>query len=227
MNKPDPQASCLKPEMREIRARVRMDAVTLLATIAAVTATPATATSPSERPKAAPFTTEAERCIIPAATYHVVNPYVLRAILKVESNLNPKAIGRNSNGTVDVGVGQLNSAHFKDLENKGVKPADLMDACVATYVSAWHLSKLLAKHGNTWEAIARYHSGTPYFNRRYQALLNNELVRSGVLAAQILPIPPLQQARQDARTKEAAHGSVPIASGSKFQLSTPQQAKAN
>lgn len=92
VNKPDSQPACLKPQMREIRARFRIDAVTLFATIAALTAIPAVATSPSERPKPTPFTTEAERCIIPAATYHFVNPYVLRAILKVESNLNPKAI---------------------------------------------------------------------------------------------------------------------------------------
>lgn len=140
----------------------------------------------------APFTTEVERCILPAAHYHQVNQYILRAILKVESNLNPNAVGKNDNGTLDVGIGQMNSMHFKELRRHGVTPSDLKDACVGTYVAAWHLSKSIARHGNTWFGIAAYHSATPYFNKRYQILLNNEMVRSGSIQGQILPVPPLR-----------------------------------
>lgn len=154
-----------------------------------------------------PFSTEVERCILPAAEYHVVNPYVLRAILKVESGLKPAAIGKNTNGTVDVGVGQMNSMHFRELQKHGVQPNDLLDACVGTYVSAWHLSKIIVKHGNSWEAIARYHSGTPYFNQRYRALLNNELVRTGVLAGKVVPVPPMIKAGGGEAPKP--HASAP------------------
>lgn len=146
----------------------------------------------ARKPPPPPYTTEPERCIIPAAYYHGVNHAILRAILKVESNLNPQAVGKNDNGTQDVGIGQMNSMHFKELSKFGIAPEHLKDACVGTYVAAWHLKKGIAKHGNTWFAVARYHSATPYFNNRYQILLNNELVKSGVIHGKQLPVPPLR-----------------------------------
>jgi soluble lytic murein transglycosylase-like protein len=141
---------------------------------------------------AAPFSTEVERCIVPASQFHGVNPHVLRAILKVESGLKPTAVGRNANGTMDVGLGQMNSMHFAELKARGVQPSQLFDPCVATYVAAWHLKQNIAQHGNTWTGIASYHSQTPYFNRRYQIMLNNELVRSGAMPGVILSVPPLR-----------------------------------
>lgn len=162
----------------------------------ALLTTTATAASHAQAPKkpatAAPYTTEHERCIIPAAYYHGVNHAILRAILKVESNLNPKAVGKNDNGTEDVGIGQMNSMHFKELSKFGIAPEQLKDACTGTYVAAWHLKKGIAKHGNTWFAVARYHSATPYFNNRYQILLNNELVKAGVIQGKRMPVPPLR-----------------------------------
>jgi len=155
-----------------------------------------------------PFTTQQERCIAPAARYHSVNPYVLRAILVVESGLQPRAVGRNSNGTLDVGMGQMNSAHFKELAGYGISPANLLDPCVSTYVAAWHLRKAMAAGGNTWEGVAKYHSSTPYFNRRYQILLHNELVRARVIAGNILPVPPLKSAGRSAGSTPPAAAVV-------------------
>lgn len=148
--------------------------------------------APSPAPAPAPFTREVERCIVPAATYHQVNPLVLRAILVVESGLNPRAVGKNANGTVDVGLGQMNSMHFKELSQWGISPGHLMDPCISTYVAAWHLKKSVDQGGNTWAGVARYHSATPYFNQRYQVLLFNELVRTGVVQGPRLPVPPLR-----------------------------------
>lgn len=121
-------------------------------------------------------TAEAERCLMPASQFHQVNPQVLRAILKVESGLNPKAIARNRNGTLDVGIGQMNSIHFGELAKFGIAPGHLLDACVGTYVAAWHLRKQIARYGNTWYGIAAYHSATPRHNARYQLLLHHALV---------------------------------------------------
>ncbi|MDZ4056955.1 MAG: lytic transglycosylase domain-containing protein, partial [Polynucleobacter sp.] len=106
---------------------------------------------------------------------------------------NPLAVGKNENGTVDVGIGQHNSMHFKELKRVGFSPEDLKDACIGTYVAAWHLSKSLAKHGNTWFAVATYHSATPYFNKRYQVLIQNELIRSGVISGSISKVPPFKR----------------------------------
>ncbi len=138
-----------------------------------------------------PFSTEVERCIVPASQYHGVNHFVLRSILKIESGLKPGAVGKNRNGTVDIGIGQMNSMHFGELAKYGIAPDHLKDACVGTYVAAWHLSKTIARYGNTWFGVAAYHSATPYFNRRYQALLNNEMVKGGVLEGPFISVPPI------------------------------------
>jgi hypothetical protein len=115
--------------------------------------------------------------------------------LRVESALKPGTLSRNSNGTVDIGIGQINSIHLKELSKYGIGPNHLLDACVGTYVAAWHLKKV-SPSGSTWESIARYHSGSPYYNRRYQILLVNELVKSGVIAGTVQPVPPLNVAGQ-------------------------------
>lgn len=137
------------------------------------------------------FTTPPEQCIVPASAYHSVNPYVLRAILNAESGLKSGALGKNQNGSVDIGIGQINSIHLKELSQFGIGPIHLQDACIGTYVAAWHLKKAIATRGNTWEGVASYHSRTPYFNKRYQALLINEMIRSGAMQGQQLPVPPL------------------------------------
>ena len=122
-----------------------------------------------------------DRCIQSAAEYHDVDPQLLRAILMVESRLNPKAINRNTNGTRDIGVAQINSIHLPVLQVHGIKEDHLMDACINTYVGAWLLRKQIARHGLNWYGIAAYHSTTPDKNYRYQLLVYNELVRSGAI----------------------------------------------
>jgi soluble lytic murein transglycosylase-like protein len=106
-------------------------------------------------------------CVSAASGYHQVNPHVLKAILRVESKLNTQAINRNKNGTVDVGIAQINSVHFKELSKFGISPQHLMNACISTYVAAWHLKKQLTQYGNTWFAIGAYHSAHQPYNRRY------------------------------------------------------------
>ena len=121
------------------------------------------------------------QCVQSASQYHRVNPQILVAIARVESRGNPLAVGRNSNGTLDVGLVQTNSIHFDDLVKKGVAPAHLQDECVSLYVGAWMLSKKMAKHGNTWAAIGAYHSETPQHNYKYQRLIYSELIAMGAI----------------------------------------------
>ncbi len=155
-----------------------------------------------------PFTTLNERCILPASAYYGLNPHLLRAILKVESGLNPAVVNVNKNGTRDVGIGGINSMHFPMLSAYGITPEHLKDACVGTYVSAWHLAKQIAAYGLTWEAVARYHSATPYFNHRYQVLLSNELVRARVIPGRIQPVPPLERSAPKARNTSQGQGAT-------------------
>jgi soluble lytic murein transglycosylase-like protein len=151
--------------------------IRLAGAIAASLAPGAMAAAQARAPGRLPLSVaEPAPCVMPAAQYHGVNPWVLRAILKVESDFNPDAVNRNPNGTVDVGMGQINSIHFSELAAWGIAPANLMDGCVATYVAAWQLSRQVRKHGNSWFGIASYHSTSPCENARYAALLWNVLL---------------------------------------------------
>jgi soluble lytic murein transglycosylase-like protein len=123
-------------------------------------------------------TAAAERCLAPAAQRHGVNPQILRAILWVESGMRADVVNHNRNGSMDVGMAQINSIHFPELAQWGITPQKLLDPCVATHVAAWHLKRGLLKHGNTWFGVAAYHSTTPEHNLRYQQLVQRALVRT-------------------------------------------------
>ena len=116
-----------------------------------------------------------ERCIPAAAQRHRIDPRLLRAVLKVESDLRPWALGRNANGTVDMGMAQINSIHLPELARHGIQSQHLFDPCVASYVAAWLLRKNIDRHGLTWHGVAAYHSLTPEHNQRYQSLLMKAL----------------------------------------------------
>ncbi len=109
------------------------------------------------------------RCINAAAAYHEVNPWVLKAIIFHESRGNALAINHNRDGSVDLGLGQLNSVHLPELARYGVTRELLLDGCTNTYVTAWHLAKQVRQYGNTWLAVGTYHSRTPANRDRYAA----------------------------------------------------------
>jgi soluble lytic murein transglycosylase-like protein len=50
------------------------------------------------------------------AGMYKVHPDILRAITKVESNFNPRALNKNQNGTYDIGIMQINSSWIPVLE---------------------------------------------------------------------------------------------------------------
>ena len=121
-----------------------------------------------------------ERCIPAAAQHHRIDPRLLRAVLKVESDLRPWAFGRNANGTVDMGMAQINSIHLPELARHGIQTQHLFDPCVASYVAAWLLRKNIDRHSLTWHGVAAYHSLTPEHNQRYQGLLMKALYPDAV-----------------------------------------------
>jgi soluble lytic murein transglycosylase-like protein len=114
-------------------------------------------------------------CWDEAARTYKVNPYLLYAIAKTESNLTPGAINRNKNGSYDVGLMQINSAWFPLLARYGISEAQLYPPCVSIYVGAWILAQNMQRLGNTWDAVGAYnapHSGRrlPYALKVYRNL---------------------------------------------------------
>jgi len=54
-------------------------------------------------------------CFEEAGSQYGISPQLLWSIAKTESNFNPRAINRNSNGTYDYGLMQINSSWAKRL----------------------------------------------------------------------------------------------------------------
>jgi soluble lytic murein transglycosylase-like protein len=94
-----------------------------------------------------------------AHRYHV-DPYLLFAIAKVESGMNPYAVGLNHDGSRDVGLMQINSSHFASLRRYGIDEYRLMsDPCTSIMVGASILSDMIKVYGNNWEAVGAYNAG--------------------------------------------------------------------
>jgi hypothetical protein len=98
-------------------------------------------------------------CFEEAGEMYGINPLVLRAIAKVESNFDPETINKNSNGTFDIGVMQINTIWRPVLGEERWKY--LGDACYNTKTGAWILAICINKYGYNWKAIGCYNSQTP------------------------------------------------------------------
>ena len=119
-------------------------------------------------------------CFEEAGAQYGINPQILRAIAKVESNFNPKAINKNSNGTFDVGLMQINSSWAATLGAE--RWNSLGDACSNTKTGAWILSMCMNKYGYTWKAIGCYNSQTPDKRDKYSKMVFDQLQRVKPLA---------------------------------------------
>lgn len=118
-------------------------------------------------------------CIINAANYYNVNPYLLYAIAKVESGLNPYAINQNRNGSKDHGMFQINSSNLKRL---GIPTQYAYDPCYSAYLGAYFLKSCINTYGNTWTAIDCYNKGYKATGKsRYVWLVYRELKRIGAV----------------------------------------------
>ena len=114
-------------------------------------------------------------CFDEAGQEYGINPRILRAIAKVESNYNPRAINRNTNGTYDFGVMQINSTWYAVLGKE--RWNSLGDPCTNIKTGASILSSCIESYGYTWEAIGCYNSRTPDKRDRYARLVFNQMQR--------------------------------------------------
>ncbi len=128
-------------------------------------------------------------CIDDAAARHQVNALVLRAIGWQESRLQPAALARNADGSVDLGAFQINSVHLPELGRFGIDRAALADGCVSAEVAAWHYRRQVDQHGDGWQAVGAYHSRTPARAAWYANQIAAILMRWNALARGALPFP--------------------------------------
>lgn len=119
---------------------------------------------------------------------HGVSPYLLFAIAKTESSFNPRATNRNTNGSEDVGMMQINSIWLPTLAKFGIDRQSLFDGCVSLDVGAWILSKNMKSMGVTWDAVGAYNAKSPekrvrYANKVYKNLPSLASLRRPVTCA--------------------------------------------
>jgi hypothetical protein len=111
-------------------------------------------------------------CVIAIRTLapkHGVPVEVAMTISHTESRFNPKAINRNTNGTVDKGCMQINGkAHPRAF----AKPADAFIAVINVDYGLRFLRQLYEETGDWRQAMRMFHSRTPAKQARYQQSLN-------------------------------------------------------
>ncbi len=101
--------------------------------------------------------------------YPNVPEFWMYSIMKVESGFNQNAYNVNKNGSVDVGIMQINSIHFPYLSKFGItKDMLIVDMKLNIMVGAWELSNCINRFGQTWKAIGCY-NGLDYNNRVYES----------------------------------------------------------
>lgn len=102
----------------------------------------------------------AAACFDAAGREFGVNPLLLEAIARHESGMRVGAVGRNRDGTRDLGLMQINSRHLSELARYGIDEARLLtDACTNVRVGARVLARAVAAQGPTWRAVGSYNTG--------------------------------------------------------------------
>lgn len=111
------------------------------------------------------------QCVQDSAAAYSLNPMVLLAILKVESGGRTGVIGKNTNGTLDLGPAQFNTSTWaKKLEREYGIPRDALinNMCQAIRAMAYAVrTEINGVGGNLWRGIGNYHSRTPHFHQIY------------------------------------------------------------
>ncbi|MDK9718355.1 MAG: lytic transglycosylase domain-containing protein [Trichlorobacter sp.] len=114
-------------------------------------------------------------CFEEAGQLYGINPLVLRSIAGVESSNKPDAVGKNTNGSYDVGLMQINTIWKSTLGLERWK--HLGDACYNTKTGAWILAACISKYGYNWRAVGCYNSQTPEKSEIYAKKIFEKLER--------------------------------------------------
>jgi len=103
-----------------------------------------------------------------AAHYPGVDTNLLKAIALAESCFVEKAVSvPNKNGSIDIGVMQINSSWLPILTRHGISRDDLLDACTNIDVGAWLLAQNIRRLGKRWKAVGAYNAKGEAAQREY------------------------------------------------------------
>lgn len=146
-------------------------------------------------------------CFEHAAQRYQVPEVLLRAIAQQESGGNAHAINRNSNGSFDIGLMQINSFWFPTLARHGIAPQHLYDPCVSTLVGAWILSQGFARLGYNPQGLGAYNASSPEKREHYARQV---LRRVAQLSSAGAPVPAAQPSANQAAPQRRSGQSSPV-----------------
>lgn len=116
-------------------------------------------------------------CFEDAGRLYGISPKLLEAIAAAESNLRPDAINRNTNGSEDIGLMQINSSWLKPLNLN--RNRLVTDPCYNTETGAMILSKCIARYGYKWEAVGCYNASGKDKRAKYSRRIYDKLKAEG------------------------------------------------
>jgi len=118
-------------------------------------------------------------CFEEAAARYGLPAVLLRTIAQTESGLDPEAAGWNADGSVDVGLMQINSWWEGRLGAQSWVGV-CTDPCYNVMVGAWILRDCLDRLGYTVDGIGCYNARSPEKRKRYtRKILRSVLDRMG------------------------------------------------
>ncbi len=127
-------------------------------------------------------------CFEDAERAYGVSQQLLRGIARVESNMYPAAVNKNSNGSADYGLMQVNSFWFKPL---GTTAGELLkNPCYNVMAGAWILKGCLDRHGETWEAVGCYNATSRHKRVNYSWKVYRELLKGAKSSKAAVTSPP-------------------------------------
>jgi len=126
------------------------------------------------------------RCIQSSSNIYEINPLLMLAVLKVESNGRTGIVARNTNGTDDLGPSQFNTDSWAKLlivKYKIPREALVHDMCQSVRALGFALrTEINAAGGDLWKGLGNYHSRTPKHHEKYKALVwraYNDMIKRG------------------------------------------------
>jgi hypothetical protein len=116
-------------------------------------------------------------CFEEAGSAFNLNPRLLKSIAFLESGMNPIAVHNNKNGSVDLGLMQVNSSWITaaNLDKERL----MRDACYNTQTGARILRDCIDRLGYTWEAIGCYNAAGSDNRKNYAWKVYRQLVLDG------------------------------------------------
>jgi soluble lytic murein transglycosylase-like protein len=116
-------------------------------------------------------------CLGDAANYWGVPPALAHAIAQQESGMHPGIVSKNRDGSLDIGLMQINSSWLPKLAPYGITAHDLLNnACVNAYVGNWILAQNIQRLGYNWDAVGAYNSPTAANRYRYAIAIFRRLM---------------------------------------------------